>query len=73
MLGPIIGITVGGLGLAPIAIAGIIPIWVGTVYAIARTVYKKNTQRKAEEFSHLVDRLEELIRELVEQNRPRLR
>lgn len=66
MMGPIIGITVGGLGLAPIAIAAIIPVWLGTVYGIARTVYARNARGKEAEFALLTDRLEELVRELIE-------
>jgi serine/threonine protein kinase len=73
MMGPIIGITVGGLGLAPIAITGIIPVWVATAYGVARTVYRKNYQKKEEVFAHLIDRLEEVTRELIESSRPRLR
>lgn len=73
MMGPIIGVTVGGLGLAPIAILGIIPVWLGSVYGLARTVYKRTTKKKEAEFVQLVDRLEDVIRELIEQTRPRLR
>lgn len=71
MLGPIIGITVGGLGLAPIFITGIVPLWVATAYGAARTVYKKNFQRKENLFEQLIDRLEEVTRELIESSRPR--
>ncbi|HWA16915.1 MAG TPA: serine/threonine-protein kinase [Gemmatimonadales bacterium] len=73
MLGPIIGITVGGLGLAPIAIAGIVPVWVAAAYGVARTVYRKNFRRKEEIFAHLIDRLEEVTRELIASTRPKLR
>jgi serine/threonine protein kinase len=73
LLGPIIGITVGGLGLNPIAILGIIPVWLAGAYAAARTVFSRNVQRRQHEFEHLADRIEDVVRELIEANRPRLR
>jgi hypothetical protein len=64
-MGPIIGITVGALGLPPAAIAGIIPLWLATTYGIARTAYRSSVRKREEEFGYLVDRLAALAEELA--------
>jgi hypothetical protein len=64
-MGPILGITVGGLGLPVVAILGIIPVWLTTVYAIARRTYGRAIIKRQAEFQALADRLAELTQELV--------
>jgi serine/threonine protein kinase len=64
-MGPFIGITVGALHLAPVAIVAIIPLWLSTVYGIARTVYGKSVGRRQTDFQKLTDRLAELTEELI--------
>jgi serine/threonine protein kinase len=71
MLGPMIGLTIEGAATTPFAIA-IIPAWLLAVYATARTVFKRKATRKREEFEHLADRLEEVVREMIEASRGRL-
>jgi hypothetical protein len=63
-MGPIFGITLGTLGLGPGAIAAVIPIWIATVYGIARTVYSSSVKRRTEECLRLMERLVGLAEEL---------
>ncbi len=69
-LGPIIGILVGGLNLAPVAMVAIIPLWLGTTYVTARTVYRRNARGRVRELEALADRLAALARELIPVARP---
>jgi len=69
-LGPIIGILVGGLHLAPVAMVAIIPLWLGTTYVTARTVYRRNARGRVRELEALADRLAALARELIPVARP---
>ncbi len=64
-MGPIIGVTVGAFHLAPVAIVGIIPLWLTTVFGIARTTYRTSVRRRQEDFQQLADRLAELTEELI--------
>ncbi|HKV73610.1 MAG TPA: serine/threonine-protein kinase [Gemmatimonadales bacterium] len=64
-MGPILGITVGAFGLPAVAIAGIIPLWLATVFTIARTTYRRAIGRREKEFQALADRLASLAEELV--------
>ena len=70
-MGPIMGILGGALHVAGPALALIVPLWLATTYATARTVYRRSTRRRAKELEGLADRLAELVRELVPE-RPRL-
>ncbi len=70
-IGPILGIFGGALHVAGPVLAVIVPLWLATTYATARTVYRYNTNRRAKELEGLADRLAELVRELVPE-RPRL-
>jgi len=70
-MGPIMGILGGALHVAGPALALIVPLWLATTYATARTVYRRSTRRRAKELEGLADRLVELVRELVPE-RPRL-
>jgi hypothetical protein len=64
-MGPILGITIGALGLPPGAIAAVIPLWLTTVYGIARTVYRSQVTKREKSFSDLADRLAELTEQLI--------
>jgi hypothetical protein len=72
-MGPILGITVGALGLPVLAIAGIIPLWLATVYTIARRTYRKAVERRRTDFLELADRLATMATELAGEARGRLR
>lgn len=75
MLAPIIGVTVGALSLPAITILAVIPLWLGTAYSIARTVYSGHYRTRHATYAHLIDRLEEMTREMIEQDptrKPRL-
>jgi hypothetical protein len=64
-MGPIVGVGVGALGLNPIFLIGLIPAWIATVFVTARTVYRKQTDKRSTELEDLADRLAQLTRELV--------
>ena len=65
-MGPIIGVGVGALHLVGAAVVAIIPLWLGVTYVTARTVYRRTATRRARELEHLGNRLEVLVREIVE-------
>ena len=64
-MGPIIGIFMGGLHLPPVALVGIIPLWLATAYGTARRVYQRSVGRRERVLRELVDRLAALARELA--------
>ncbi len=68
-MGPILGITIGGLGLPVVAITAIIPVWLATAYGVARRTYRRAVKRREEEFLRLADRLAALTEELVTERR----
>jgi hypothetical protein len=43
----------------------IIPLWLGTVFATARTAYHYSTQKRVRELTGVADRLAALVAELV--------
>ncbi len=59
-MGPILGIGIGALSVSATVLVVLIPLWLGTTYAIARTAYHYSSQRRARELERLVDRLAEL-------------
>jgi hypothetical protein len=65
-MGPIIGIGVGALHVVGAAVVAIIPVWLGITYLTARTVYRRTSTRRARELEQLSNRLDALVRELVE-------
>jgi serine/threonine protein kinase len=65
-MGPIIGVGVGALHLAGAAAVIIVPVWLGITYLTARTVYRRSSTKRLRECETLADRLEALVRELVE-------
>jgi hypothetical protein len=64
-MGPAIGITLGAAHLAPLAIVAIIPLWLTTVYGIARTTYRNRVRTRQEDFQKLTDRLAAMTEELI--------
>ncbi|MGH7676023.1 MAG: hypothetical protein ACREMV_12195, partial [Gemmatimonadales bacterium] len=64
-MGPIIGILIGGLNLTPLILVGVVPLWLATTYATARTAYGRTTRRRVRELEGLADRLANLARELI--------
>jgi len=64
-MGPIIGILIGGLHLNPVILVGVIPLWLATTYATARTAYSRGAKRRVRELEALADRLANLARELI--------
>ena len=70
---PVIGVLVGGFHLPVSAIAAIIPLWLTTTYATARTVYHRSSGRRLRELEAVADRLETLARELIPLERPAVR
>jgi hypothetical protein len=61
----VIGIFLGAFRLPPSAIAAIIPLWLVTTYATARTVYHRSSGRRVRELEAVTDRLAALARELA--------
>ena len=65
-MGPIIGVGVGALHLVGAAVVIIVPVWLGITYLTARTVYHRSSTKRLRECETLADRLEALVRELVD-------
>jgi hypothetical protein len=73
-MAPVLGITIGALGLPVVAIIAVIPLWLTTVFGIARLTYTRAIAKRQVEFQYLADRLAELTGELIGgANRGRLR
>jgi serine/threonine protein kinase len=64
-MGPILGIFVGALHIAPAAMAVIIPGWLLTTFATARTTYRVISRRRVAELERLAERLAALARDLI--------
>ncbi len=71
-MGAIMGILVGALGVSEAAVPVIIPLWLATTYAVARTAYRYGSGRRGRELEWLADRLANLALELAGE-RPALR
>jgi hypothetical protein len=63
-MGPVLGIGIGALNAPAVIFAVLIPLWLGTTYAIARTAFHYSSQKRARELGRLVDRLADLAAEL---------
>ncbi|MEO8030851.1 MAG: serine/threonine-protein kinase [Gemmatimonadota bacterium] len=61
----VVGISIGALGLPPLALLAIIPTWWASAFGIARTVYARAFRKREQEFTYLADRLAALAQELV--------
>jgi len=64
-MGPIMGILFGALHFPGAAIAVIVPLWLATTFATARTAYHYGSKRRGRTLEELADRLAALARELV--------
>jgi len=64
-MAPIVGIFLGGLQLAPVTMVGIVPLWLGTTYMVARGVFRSSVRRREAVLRDLVERLAALASELV--------
>jgi serine/threonine protein kinase len=64
-MGPIVGVGIGALGLNPLFLIGLIPAWLTGVYATARTVYRRQTEKRVAELNELANRLEKVTRYLI--------
>jgi hypothetical protein len=53
-MGPILGIGIGALSVSATVLVVLIPLWLGTTYAIARTAYHYSTKRRAHELERLL-------------------
>ena len=69
---PVIGIFLAAFHLPASAVTAIIPLWLVTTYATARTAYHRASGRRVRELEALADRLAALARELAPA-RPALR
>ena len=65
-MGPIIGVGVGALHLAGLAVAVMVPAWIGVTYLTARTVYRRISGKRRRELEHLANRLAVLTQDLVD-------
>jgi len=64
-LGPVLGITIDGLGMGGGVAAVLVPLWLMLTFATARTSYYYATRRRSRALENLADRLEALARELA--------
>jgi len=64
-LGPILGGLIDGVGMAPLVAVAVIPLWLLTTFATARTAYFYAARRRSRALEALADTLAELTRELV--------
>jgi hypothetical protein len=64
-MGPIIGVALDVLGLGGGAVGVIMPLWLLTTFATARTVYHYSWRRRERQLLSLADRLAIVARELV--------
>ena len=64
-MGPILGVGIGALGLNPLFLIGLIPAWLGGVYATARTVYRHQSGKRVAELEELANRLEKVTKYLI--------
>jgi serine/threonine protein kinase len=71
-MGMIMGVLVGALGISEAVAPIIIPFWLATTYAVARTSYRYASRRRGRELEWLADRLASLALELGEEE-PALR
>ena len=65
-MGPIIGVGVGALHLVGAAVVVVVPVWLGITYLTARAVYRRSSTKRARELEALANRLDTLVRDLVD-------
>jgi serine/threonine protein kinase len=64
-MGPIVGVFAGGLGVTGWGWGLIVPMWLFTVFATARSAYYYSARRRARALEELADQLEVLAQELA--------
>jgi hypothetical protein len=64
-LGPLLGATIDGMGMGPAVALAVIPLWLITTFATARTAYFYTVRRRSRALEGLADRLADMTRELV--------
>lgn len=70
-IGPLVAGLVNGLGMHPAGFLLMIPLWLTTVFATARTTYHYSAKSRARTLEELADRLTVLAHDLVgEHNLP---
>jgi len=67
-MGGVIGVGMGVLH-SPLSLVALIPMWLATVFSIARTSYHYVAKGRARTLETLADRLEQLVAELVPRGR----
>jgi serine/threonine protein kinase len=70
-MGPVLGIL-GGVFHLGVGLVVIVPLWLGLVYATARTVFHRSSTRRAAQLEEVANRLAEITREMIPA-RPQLR
>ena len=71
VMGPMIPGLIEGLGMNPLGLIAIIPMWLTATFAVARSTYHYTVKKRKKELELLADRLAELARE-VSPRRPRI-
>jgi serine/threonine protein kinase len=64
-LGPLLGITIDGMGMSGAVAGVVIPLWLLTSFATARMFYYYAVRRRSRALTALADRLASLARELA--------
>ena len=64
-MGPIMGVLFGAMHAPGVAAIVAVPLWLASVFGIARTTYRAFAKRRGRELAQLADRLEALARELI--------
>jgi len=64
-LGPLLGVTIDALGMGGGVAAALIPLWLMTTFATARTAYYYSVRRRSRVLGTLADQLEALARDLA--------
>jgi hypothetical protein len=71
-IGPLIAMMTQGFHTDPMALAFVIPAWLLSVLATARSVYYHAVKRRSATLEELTERLAGVCRELIAEARPRL-
>jgi tRNA A-37 threonylcarbamoyl transferase component Bud32 len=64
-LGPLVALSLKAAHLEPASLLLIIPAWLVAVFGVARTTYRYTSGRREKEAQQLIERLDSLVRELV--------
>ena len=64
-MGPFIGVTLGALHMSPAALLAIVPLWLATVYSIARATYHRASGKRERQLERAVDQVADAVHELI--------